>query len=227
MQPRALIFAAAVGLAFASPAHAALVDASTGTSFEPRPKDGGTAFLCLGAGHRKVLFWTLYAMDFCAEDGKLQTALDGYFAGPGRAHAGLKGKALARALVDDQGFFDWLTVAPFEKRAEMVFLRGGDAETARNGFAKNLEKFLGSGAREKEAIRAFVSVIDRPVASGDRAIFVTFPAGELTFSFGANARTLRQDKAVSAFWGAYLGPDSPLGSMKEAIAEGVAGLRGA
>ena len=224
MNSRALILAVALGLASSSPAHA-MTDSSSGVSFEPHPSTAGTAFLCLGAGHRKYLLWNLYAMDFCAEEGKLRGELNRYFAGPGRAHANLSGKALAQALAHDQGFFDWLMATPIEKRAEMVFLRGGDAEPARNGFAKNLEKFLGSGEREKAAIHEFVSAIDRPVVSGDRAIFVTRPAGELTFFFGESTRTLKHERAVSAFWGAYLGPDSPLGSMKEAVANGVAELR--
>lgn len=225
---KALVFSLAIAGCLALPLVAradTLVEPSSGVSFEKHPASGGDAFLCLGAGLRKYLFWKLYAMDFCVEDGKGRAEIARYFSGPGRRYADMKGGDLAKALADDQGFFDFLVTMPVEKRAEMVFLRGGDADKAREGFSKNLEKFLGSGDREKAAIRDFVSAIDRPVSSGDRAVFVSHPGAQLDFTFGANTRSLRHDKAERAFWGAYLGPDSPLGSMKEAIAQAVAGLR--
>jgi hypothetical protein len=225
---KALVFSVAVAVCLARPLVAradTFVEPSSGVSFEKHPASGANTFLCLGAGVRKYLLWRLYAMDFCVEDGKARAEIDRYFSGPGRRYAGMTGRDLAKALADDQGFFDFLVAMPIEKRAEMVFLRGGDAEKAREGFSKNLEKFLGSGDREKAAIRDFVSAIDRPVSSGDRAVFVSHPGAQLDFTFGANTRSLRHEKAERAFWGAYLGADSPLGSMKEAVAQAVADLR--
>jgi hypothetical protein len=224
-----LVFSVAVAVSLASPLVAradTFVEPSSGVSFEKHPASGANSFLCLGAGTRKYLLWKLYVMDFCVEDGKGRAEIDRYFSGPGRRYAGMKGSDLAKALADDQGFFDFLVTMPVEKRAEMVFLRGGDADKAREGFSKNLEKFLGSGDREKAAIRDFVSAIDRPVNTGDRAVFVSHPGAQLDFTFGANTRSLRHEKAERAFWGAYLGSDSPLGSMKEAIAQAVAEMRG-
>ena len=105
-----------------------------------------------------------------------------------------------------------------------MFLRGSGAEPVRNSFSKNLERGIGSAEREKAAIRDFVSAIDRDVKEGDRARFVTRP-GELSFTWGANAKTLKHDGVETAFWAGYLGPDSPLPSLKEAVAQGVAALR--
>jgi hypothetical protein len=228
----ALTFAIAIAIVVAlvvlsaCPASAqTIVEPSTGTTFLQRPSTGGKTYLCLGAGNRKYLLWDLYAMDMCVEEAETRPALDRYFAGAGQAHASQKGPPLAKALADDQGFFDWLAALPVAKRAEMVFLRGADADTARNGFAKNLEKFLGSGDPEKAAIRAFVAAIDRAVVSGDRAVFVTRPGGEVTFTFGANTTALKHPRATSAFWSAYLGADSPVGSMKTAVASSVAAMR--
>lgn len=201
-----------------------LIEPASGVSFDRRPSSEGKTFLCLGAGIRKVLFWKVYAMDFCVEEANLKAELDRYFAGPGKRFADLRGGALATALGEDHGFFDYLASSDIEKRAELVFLRGSDAETVRNSFSKNLEKGIGSAGREKAAIRDFVSAIDRDVKVGDRARFATRP-GELAFTWGASSRTLRRGGVQVAFWSGYLGADSPLPSLKDAVAHGVAALR--
>jgi hypothetical protein len=224
---RALVAMAAFVLgALVSPVARAeeIVEPASGVSFERRPSSEGKTFLCLGAGIRKVLLWKVYAMDFCLEEANLRSELDRYFAGPGRRFADLKGGALATALGDDRAFFDYLASAVIEKRAELVFLRGSDAETVRSSFRKNLEKGIGSAEGEKAAIRDFVSAIDRDVKAGDRARFVTRP-GELSFTWGTSSRTLRHGGVQIAFWTGYLGPDSPLPSLKESVAQGVAALR--
>ena len=219
------IAAIVLGAIVSPMAHAqGLVEPSSGVSFERRPSSDGKGFLCLGTGIRKYLFWKVYAMDFCVEEEKMKSELDRYFAGPGKRYADLKGDALANALGDDRRFFEYLASAAIEKRAELVFLRGSDADTVRNSFTKNLEKGIGSADSEKAAIRDFVSAIDRDVKAGDRARFVTRP-GELSFTWGTNSKTLKHDGVETAFWAGYLGPDSPLPSLKDAVAQGVAALR--
>lgn len=202
----------------------AFVEPSSGVSFDRRPSSDGKSFLCLGAGIRKYLVWKVYAMDFCVEETNMKSELDRYFAGPGKRYANLRGTTLANALGDDRSFFNYLASTAIEKRAELVFLRGSGADTVRDSFTKNLEKGLGSAEREKVAIRDFVSVIDRDVKEGDRARFVTRP-GELSFTWDGNAKTLKHDGVETAFWEGYLGPDSPLPSLKDAVALGVAALR--
>jgi hypothetical protein len=217
--------AIAIGAIVSPVAHAeGLVEPASGVSFEKHPSSDGKSFVCLAAGIRKYLFWKVYAMDFCVEEEKLKSELDRYFAGPGKRHAALEGRTLATALGDDRTFFDFLASSAIEKRAELVFLRDSDADTVRNSFRKNLEKGIGSADQEKAAIGDFVSAIDRDVKVGDRARFVTRP-GELSFTWGTNSRTLKHSGVEAAFWRGYLGPDSPLPSLKDAVAQGIASLR--
>jgi hypothetical protein len=201
------------------------VEPSSGATFERRPSSAGQTYMCFGAGVRKYLFWHVYAMDFCVEESKASAQLDGYFAGPGHAYANLKGSALADALRHDENFFGYLSSMDADKRAEMVFLRDAGADTLRGNFIKNLRKSLGSSEADAAALREFVSPIDRDVRNGDRAVFVTHPAGELVFGFGAKSKSLKRSRVDAAFWSAYLGPDSPVGSLKDAIAQGVANFR--
>jgi hypothetical protein len=193
---------------------------ASGTTFERRPSAGGETFVCLGSGVRRYLVWKLYAMDFCVEEGKVKAELDRYFSGPGRVYANLPSKELAQALADDARFFDFLASMQLDQRAEIVFLHDSDAEKVRDSFAKNLEKGLGSSS--KAAIRDFVSGIDHDVKTGDRTQFVTHPVGELTFTSGTSTKTLKHALIARSFWRGYFGPDSPLPSLKESVATGVA-----
>jgi len=227
MKARAPVALAAL-LAMASPAVAVadgLVEPSSGTSFESRPSSDGHVYLCLGAGIRKYLFWSVYAMDFCVEESGARAELDAYFAGPGQKYASLRGSALAEALGHDERFFGAMSSMQVDKRAEMVFLRDASADTLRKSFVKNLQKSLGSGDAEAAMIGDFVSPIDRDVKAGNRAVFVTHPGGELVFTFGGRSRTLKRARVDAAFWTAYLGPDSPVGSLRDAVARSVANLR--
>jgi hypothetical protein len=217
----------AVCFATLSPAGAdaaSLVEPASGSTFDGHPTSAGRSYVCLGAGVRKYLFWQLYAMDFCVEESKARVELEAYLQGKGRRHAGLRGPALAAALREDPVFFEQLASMPLDKRAEMVFLRRGGAETVRGSFRKNLEKSLGTGRREEAAIEDFVSPIDRDVSPGDRAEFRTSPGGGVTFALGAREKVLVQPGADVKFWQAYLGPDSPVSSLKDAVARGVADL---
>jgi hypothetical protein len=226
MRVPSLILAVCLAATAQSVAHAeAFVEPASGTTFERHPSSDGKAFLCLGAGIRKYLVFNVYAMDFCVEEAKARSELDAYFAGPGARFALLKGQALAKGLADDVGFFEYVATMAVEKRAEMVFLRGSGAATIRNSFTKNLEKALGSSPQTREAIRDFVSPVDHDIQSGDRALFLSRPGGELTFSLDSQSKTLKHDRVEATFWESYLGPDSPLPSLKEAVAQGVAGLR--
>jgi hypothetical protein len=111
-----------------------------------------------------------------------------------------------------------------DKRAELVFLRGLGADSLRENFGKNLLKGLGSGASERAAVRDFVSVIDHDVKQGDRAALATRP-GEVSLAWGAQSRTLRHPSVETSLWRVYFGPDSPVSSLKESVARGVASLR--
>jgi hypothetical protein len=202
-----------------------LVEPASGTSFDSRPSSDGQTYMCLGAGVRKYMFWSVYAMDFCVEESSARAEIDTFFAGPGQKYAGLKGDALAEALRHDERFFGTMSSMRADKRAEMVFLRDASADTLRKGFVKNLQKSLGSGDAEAAMIGDFVSPIDHDVKAGDRAVFVTHPEGELVFAFGSKSRRLRRARVDTSFWTAYLGPDSPVGSLRDAVARGVANLR--
>jgi hypothetical protein len=201
-----------------------LVESASGTTFERRPTHNGRSFVCLGAGVRKYLFWQVYAMDFCLEESKARSELEAYLTGNGKRHAGLRGPALATALREDPGFFEQLASMATDKRGEMVFLRSGGADTVRSNFRKNLEKALGSAPPEEAAIQDFVSPIERDVRPGDRAVFTTSPSGSITFAIGSREKVLARSGAEVKFWRAYLGPDSPLPSLKDAVAQGVADL---
>lgn len=196
---------------------------ASGTTFERRPSAGGETFVCLGSGVRRYLLWKLYAMDFCVEEGKVKAELDRYFNSSGKAYANLPPKELAHALADDARFFEFLASMQLDQRAELVFLHDSDAEKVRDSFANNLEKGLGSSSRV--AIFNFVSGIDHDVKAGDRAQFVTRPVGELTFTSGTSTKTLKHARIATSFWRGYLGPDSPLPSLKESVASGVASFR--
>ncbi len=215
----------AVALTLLSPAAPAkdVVEPSSKTTFEERPTALGTTFQCVGAGVRTYAWFKVYAIDFCLDASSAKAQLDAYFVGPGRRFAALRGRDLARALEKAQDFFDYLAGIGVDKRAELVFLRSADADKVRAGFSKNLENALGSGA--KAAIAELASVIDRAVAVGDRAVFVTRPSGEVSLHWQGNTRILRHERAQWAFWSAYLGPDSVVPSLKESIARGVADLR--
>jgi hypothetical protein len=227
VKARAIVALAAL-LAMSFPAVAVadvIVEPSSGTSFESRPSSEGQTYMCLGAGVRKYLFWKVYAMDFCVEESRARAEIDTYFAGPGQRYASLRGDALAEALRHDERFFGAMSSMRADKRAEMVFLRDASADTLRKSFVKNLQKSFGSGDAEAAMIGDFVSPIDHDVKAGNRAIFVTHPEGELVFAFGAKSRSLKRARVDAAFWTAYLGPDSPIGSLRDAVARGVANLR--
>jgi hypothetical protein len=200
-----------------------LVEPSSGTTFEARPSAGGETFLCVGAGVRKYLFWSVYAIDFCFEESAGRRAVAQYFAGPGRSYAALRGQALADALRQAPSFYDFIAVMEADKRAELVFLRDAGAEKIRDGFGKNLLQGIGAGAPEQAAVRAFVSVIDHDVKAGDRAELATRP-GELSLTVGGRSRTLRHASVEVAIWRVYFGADSPAPSLKESVAQGVAAL---
>jgi hypothetical protein len=215
----------ALGMSASQPSRAdALVEPSSGARFDGRPALGGKTFVCVGTGLRKYLLWSVYAMDFCLEQGGAQEELERYFAGPGRRHANLHGQALAGALRDDETFFAWLASSPVEKRAELVFLRGTDADRVRRSFGDKLAREVGPSTAEQAALHDFIAVIDRDIKEGDRASFST-RAGELSLGWGAANRTLRHAGIERAFWSGYLGPDSPLPSLKDSVARGIAGLR--
>jgi hypothetical protein len=217
-----------VALGFAAVAYpsahaAALVEPSSGVAFEDRPLAEGRTYLCVGAGMRKILFWSVYAIDFCVEEGALRREMDRYFAGAGSKYASLRGQALAEALDDAPSFFDHVASMTADKRAELVFLRDAGADAVRDGFGKNLLKEMGNRGPEKAAVHDFVAVIDHDVRKGDRAVLAT-RAGELTLTWGDRSRTLRRTDVERAFWRAYLGPDSPVPSLKHSVARGVAAL---
>jgi hypothetical protein len=226
IRPPFFLAATLLAIAVVTPrVHAApLVEPSSGVAFQGHYTSGGVTFVCLGTGLRKVLFWNVYAIAFCLDEAGARPAIDRYFAGPGQRYASLHGQALADALKDDASFFAHLVSADVEKRGELVFLRSTGAEKVRDTFAGKLEKSLGSAPTERSAIRDFVSVIDHDVREGDRAFFDT-RAGTLSLTWGARATTLRRDRVDAAFWNGYLGPDSPLPSLKESVARGVAALR--
>ncbi len=168
MKARAAVaLAALLATSFPSVAVAdALVEPASGTSFDSRPSSDGQTYMCLGAGVRKYLFWSVYAMDFCVEESSARAEIDTYFAGPGQKYAGLKGDALAEALRHDERFFGAMSSMRADKRAEMVSLRDASADTLRKGFVKNLQKALGSGDAEAALIGDFVSPIDHDVKAG-------------------------------------------------------------
>lgn len=223
MRPHQWLLAVALALSPSAALAKDFVEPSSKTSFEERPTALGTTFQCVGAGVRTYAWIKVYAIDFCLDASSARQQLDAYFAGPGRRLAALRGRDLARALEKAQDFFDYLAGIGVEKRAELVFLRSADADKVRAGFSKNLENALGSGA--KAAIAEFASAIDRAVAVGDRAVFLTRPSGEVSLRCQGNTKTLKHEKAQWAFWSAYLGPDSVVPSLKESIARGVAELR--
>jgi hypothetical protein len=201
-----------------------LLEPSSGVSFDARPSAGGERYLCVGAGLRKYLFWSLYAIDFCFEESSGEKAIEQYFAGPGRAYAALHGEALADALRGDRTFYEFLASMPVDKRAELVFLRSLGADALRDSFGKNLLKGIGSGAPERAAVHDFVSVIDHDVREGERANLTTHP-GEVALGWGAQSRTLRHASVETSLWRVYLGADSPVPTLKESVASGVASLK--
>ncbi len=198
-----------------------LIESASAQQPERAPVAPGTRFVCLGAGVRKKLFWSVYAIDFCVEAEAGRAELSRYLAGPGGAqHAGKQGEELARSLREDPEFFRHLTEMPVEKRAELVFLRDVDRVRFGEAFTWSLVQVLGEEARPR--VQAFVSKLaGRDVREGEKLSLRTRPDGQVSAALDQDLGE-RDERLASALWKAYLGPDSVVPSLKDSVAEGAA-----
>jgi hypothetical protein len=218
-----LLFAAFVALAAAPAGAEQLTEPSSELKFEKYPAIDGKRFVCLGTGIRKRLVFKVYALVFCAEERGFEAELAKYFEGPGKAHAALRGKALAEALEDDPGFYRFLMTAPFDKAAEMVFLRGVGKDTLKETFTDSLTRALGAG--EKQRVVAFVNLMESDVKENDRLSLRTGASGAIALGLGDELKQIEDAMIARAVWESYLGPSGVSPALKRSVAAGVAALR--
>ena len=188
---------------------------------EPVPAHGPARFACLGAGVRKKLFFSVYAIDFCVEAEAGRAQLERYLSGAGRRHAGKRGEELARALREDPEFFRYLMEMPVEKRADVVFLRDVDRGRLSEAFSWVLLQALGEEARPQ--VEAFVGRIARDVREGEKLCLRTLPDGQVWAGLDEDLG-VRDQRLATALWKAYLGPESITPALKDSVAEGAARL---
>jgi len=203
----------------------ALVEASSGVSFQRRPTIDGKPYLCLGVGLRKKLVFKGFAISFCVEEIEGKAQLARYFEREGKKHAALAGEALTDALMGDPEFFKAMIALPVAKAAELVFLRDVPVQRFKEGIEESFTRALGPG--EKVRIDGFLRLLDRNFKEKDHLVLRTRPNGEITVGLGLAGplRTMTDPLLATAIWEPYLGADTNVSFLKRAVAAGVAAQR--